>query len=96
MRDHVGLVPIAISEQDQARFGGASERKQVRIVKVSGDDGSSLQLCAGHDPGVSCAVKPEVGGVRASCPRSVSHAAKVGDSGMSTRNLTSRALPAAA
>jgi hypothetical protein len=95
-RNHVGLAPIAVAEQDQARLGSASEREQVRIVEVRRDNRSCLQLCPGHDLGVSRAVKSEVGGMRRIVPRSVSHAAKLLDSGMSTRNLTSRVQPAAA
>jgi hypothetical protein len=33
-RDYIGLAPVTVAKQDQARFGGPSEREQARIVKI--------------------------------------------------------------
>ena len=62
-RDHVGIAPVAVAEQDQAWVARLRQREQARIVEISGDDGPPLLLRASQDFDVGLAIEAQFGGM---------------------------------
>jgi hypothetical protein len=58
--DYVYLAPIAIPKQNEARLSGSSERKQSRIVEISGHDCPPLVSGARHNLCVWGALEPQL------------------------------------
>src|SRR5205807_2304470 len=55
--DDIGVAPIAVAEEDQARFGGPSQGEQAWKVKIDSDNRSTILFRASNNVGVRRAAK---------------------------------------
>ena len=67
-RDHVGIAPVAVAEQDQAWVARLRQREQTRVVDIGGDDGPPLLLRASQDFDVGRTIEAQFGGMNGVVP----------------------------